>query len=191
VIAALEAGDIPVTAEMVTALHAGLEQIGHAYRIEKTRTAAPSDAALRGTLLDLYGSLLRTADIISADLEGAAQIGAMLSAGPWHHDRLRQYLDDTRGLLADLGPFCHALANKLAAQPRTVRHDQHLPTQFMVAIHGLYCGLRGRSGIGGPLHRFTRACAALVDPNLDIPQAEDSFCARLRAALKRNLKNQP
>jgi hypothetical protein len=40
-------------------------------------------------------------------------------------------------------------------------------------------------GIAGPLHRFTKSCAALIDAGITVPESENSFQKRLTAALGR------
>jgi hypothetical protein len=190
--AALEAGNIPVTDEALDELRTALASIGRGYRVEKVRTSAAPDAELRDTLLKLYDSLHRTADILSADLEGVAQVDAVLSAGPWHHGRLQRHLDATQALLADLDPVCRALEHELDARPRKGRHQQTIETWLMLQVHDAYGRLTGRDhpAIAARLYRFTQRCAALFDPELTIPRTVAGFRVRLKAALQRR-KDQP
>jgi hypothetical protein len=183
----LKAGRIPVTDKAIDDLRIGLGTIDRGYRLEEARTAAKPDAELRQTLLKLHASLDTTMDILNTDLSGPGQIEALLSHGPWRRDRVRQYLDATQGLLTDLGPVCQALSHELAAQPKKKRHQQNSTTWFMLAVHDLFSQITENPvpGIAARLHRFTQQCAALVDPNLVIPENEDSFRKRLNAALGR------
>jgi hypothetical protein len=58
---------------------------------------------------------------------------------------------------------------------------------FLLAVHDLFSEITGEAepGTAGPLHRFTKRCAALVDPEIDVPESENSFHKRLTAALAR------
>ena len=44
---------------------------------------------------------------------------------------------------------------------------------------------QGRGAVAGPLHRFTKCCAALIDAAMVVPESENSFQKRLTAALGR------
>jgi hypothetical protein len=54
-------------------------------------------------------------------------------------------------------------------------------------VHDLFSKLtvNHEPGIAGPLHRFTKGCAALIDPGIVVPERENSFQKRLTAALAR------
>jgi hypothetical protein len=54
--AALVAGKIPVTEEKLATPHAGLNTIGHGYRIEKVIKNAKTDAELKKELSRLYAA---------------------------------------------------------------------------------------------------------------------------------------
>jgi hypothetical protein len=56
-----------------------------------------------------------------------------------------------------------------------------------LSSHDLFGTITGNSepGIAGPLHRFTKRCAALIDARIAVPESENSFQKRLTAALDR------
>ena len=72
--------------------------------------------------------------------------------------------------------------------PHREKH-QHMGQErpFFLAVHDLFSALTGNPdpGVAGPLHRFTGYCAALIDPDIIVPERENSFQKRLTAALAR------
>jgi hypothetical protein len=76
----------------------------------------------------------------------------------------------------------------MAAQNGTIRKRQQDPeTWFFLAVHDLYSKITGNCepAIAGPLHRFTKRCAELVNRDIAVPESENSFQKRLTAALAR------
>src|SRR5712671_137557 len=67
------------------------------------------------------------------------------------------------------------------------KRRQNPETWFFVAVHDLYCEITADHdpGVAGPLHRFTKHCAALIDARIVVPESENSFQKRLTAALAR------
>jgi hypothetical protein len=65
--------------------------------------------------------------------------------------------------------------------------QQNPETWFFLAVHDLFTEVtrNPEPGIAGPLHRFTKHCAALVDPGIAVPESENSFQKRLSEALAR------
>jgi hypothetical protein len=54
-------------------------------------------------------------------------------------------------------------------------------TWFFLAVHDLFSEITGENepGIAGPLHRFTKRCAALIETEMVVPESENSFHKRL------------
>jgi hypothetical protein len=76
----------------------------------------------------------------------------------------------------------------MLTQNTAIRKRRQNPgTWFFLAVHDLFATLTDdpKPGIAGPLHRFTRRCAALTDPRIEVPESENSFRKRLTAALER------
>jgi hypothetical protein len=76
----------------------------------------------------------------------------------------------------------------MAAQNGAIKKRQQDPeTWFFLAAHDLFSEITGdpEPGIAGPLHRFTKSCAALIDAGIAVPESENSFQKRLTAALAR------
>jgi hypothetical protein len=76
----------------------------------------------------------------------------------------------------------------MAAQNGAIKKRQQDPeTWFFLAVHDLYSEITGnpKPGIAGPLHRFTKRCAELVNAGIAVPESENSFQKRLTAALAR------
>src|SRR5205823_13191550 len=67
------------------------------------------------------------------------------------------------------------------------KRQQEPATWLFRAVHNLYCEITAdhEPGSAGPLHRFTRHCAALIDASIVVTQSENSFQKRLTAALAR------
>jgi len=76
----------------------------------------------------------------------------------------------------------------MAGQDPAKKPRRHNPvTWLFLAVHDLFSQITGEDepGIAGPLHRFTRRCAALIDTEITVPDNENSFHKRLTAALAR------
>jgi hypothetical protein len=72
-------------------------------------------------------------------------------------------------------------------EQRKVRRDDPETTLFM-DLRDIYVGLGGKTGISdyGPLHRFAKTCAKLIDESIVLPQPQS-----LRKALKRRATAPP
>jgi len=181
--ATLIAGKIPVTDETIALLRAGLSQIGHGYHIEKSiSTWAKSDTELKKDLSRLHMACRTVVDVLDADMKGSCQIEVILS-DLWNDYPIPQLVEQLRSLCLRLEA---ALA--MVAQDRRIKKRRQAPeTSFFLAVHDLFSALTGNPdpGVAGPLHRFTGYCAALIDPDIIVPERENSFQKRLTAALAR------
>jgi hypothetical protein len=181
--ATLIAGKIPATDEALTILSAGLTTIGHGYQIEKaiSRTVK-TDTELKKDLSRLNVGCRSVVDILDADLSGSYQIEAILS-DPWCGSQIPRLVEELRSLLLRI-----EMALAMATQNGAIKKRQQDPeTWFFLAVHDLFSEMTDNPapGIGGPLHRFTKSCAALIDPGIAVPESENSFQKRLTAALAR------
>jgi hypothetical protein len=143
---------------------------------------AKTDTELKKDLSRLYAACRTVVDILDADISGLCQIEVMLS-DPWRGSQVPGLVNELRSLSSRIGT---ALA--MAAQNRAIRKRQQDPeTWFFLAVHDLYSEITGNPepGIAGPLHRFTKRCAELVNPGIAVPESENSFRKRLTAALAR------
>jgi hypothetical protein len=181
--AALAAGKIPITDEAVAMLRGGLTTIGHGYHIERViGEMSKTDTELKSDLSRLNAACHTVVDILKTDLGGLGQIEAMLT-DTWHGSQVPQIVEE-------LGSLCSQVEIALAmvTQDGLVKKRQQNPeTWFFLAVHDLYSEITGtdQPGIAGPLHRFTKHCAGLVDPNIAVPEGENAFRKRLTAALAR------
>ena len=180
--AALIAGKIPVTDETLATLNAELSTIGHGYHIEKVVSEKPKTADLTRNFLRLHKACCTIIDVSDADQSDLGQIELILS-DLW---RGRQVL----GLVEDLRSLCPQIEIALAmiAQNRAIRKRRQNPeTWFLLAVHDLFATMTDNTepGIAGPLHRFAKHCAALIDSRIAVPDSENSFQKRLTAALAR------
>jgi hypothetical protein len=194
--AALIAGKIPVTDQALAFLQAGLVTIARGYHLSKVLRAVKTPTELRRELSRLYGACRTFLDVLDADLNGLGQIEALLSdtwpePGGYFAGMLRM---SSRGQLARLVGDLRAIYPRLETamlmveqQPAKLPRRQNPATWFLLAVHDLFSEVTGEvePGIAGPLHRFTKRCAALVDPEIDVPESENSFHKRLTAALAR------
>jgi hypothetical protein len=181
--ATLVAGKIPVTDKTLTILEAGLSTIGHGYHIEKSiSTRGKTGTDLKKDLSRLYAACRTVVDVLDADMSGPCQIEAILS-DLWNGSEVPRILQELR-------PLCLRLETALAvaAQDERIKKRPQTPeTWFFLAVHDLFSTITGNPepGIAGPLHRFTRRCAALIDADIVVPERENSFQKRLTAALGR------
>jgi hypothetical protein len=181
--AALIAGKIPVTDEALAILRAALSTIGRGYHIDKVISGmAKTDTELKKELSRLHVACRTVVDVLDADLSGLSQIGAMLS-DPWRGSQAPRLVEELRLLSPQI-----EMALAMAAQEGTLKKRRQNPeTWFFVAVHDLYCEITADHdpGVAGPLHRFTKHCAALIDARIVVPESENSFQKRLTAALAR------
>jgi hypothetical protein len=181
--ATLIAGKIPVTDEAFTILCAGLSTIGRLYQIEKaiSRTAR-TDTELKKDLSRLHVACRTVVDVLDADLSGSCQIEAMLS-DPWRGSQVPRLVEELRSLSSQI-----EMILDIAVQNRALKKRQQDPeTWFFLAVHDLFSEMADNPepGIAGPLHRFTKGCAGLIDAGIAVPESENSFQKRLTAALAR------
>ena len=181
--AALIAGKIPVTDEALAILRAALSTIGRGYHIDKVISGmAKTDTELKKELSRLHVACRTVVDVLDADLSGLSQIGAMLS-DPWRGSQVPRLVEELRLLSPQI-----EMALAMAAQEGTLKKRRQNPeTWFFVAVHDLYSEITADHdpGVAGPLHRFTKHCAALIDARIVVPESENSFQKRLTAALAR------
>jgi hypothetical protein len=181
--AALIAGKISVTDKALAILTAGLAAIGQGYHIEGAISeTAKTDTELKKDLSRLYAACRTVVDVLDADMSGLCQIEVMLS-DPWRGSQVPGLVEQLRSLSSRTG-----MALAMAAQNGAIRKRQQDPeTWFFLAVHDLYSEITGNPepGIAGPLHRFTKHCAELVNAGIAVPESENSFRKRLTAALAR------
>jgi len=181
--AILAAGRILVTQEALATLRAGLTVIGWDYFLARFASKKiKTDADLEKDLSRLYPACGTIIDLLENDMSGGCQIEAMLSDA-WHGNPLPGLIRELRLLISKIET---ALA--VAAQGRTLKkRTQNSETRLFLATYDLFCEITGNDepGIAGPLHRFTKQCAALIDSNIVVPETENSFQKRLPAALAR------
>jgi len=181
--AALIAGKIPVTDEALAILRAALSTIGRGYHIDKVISGmAKTDTELKKELSRLHVACRTVVDVLDADLSGLSQIGAMLS-DPWRGSQVPRLVEELRLLSPQI-----EMALAMAAQEGTLKKRRQNPeTWFFLAVHDLYSEITADHdpGVAGPLHRFTKHCAALIDARIVVPESENSFQKRLTAALAR------
>jgi hypothetical protein len=178
--AALVAGKIPITDEAVAMLRGGLTTIGHGYHIERAIGEMSTDTELKSDLSRLNAACRTVVDILATDLGGLGQIEAMLT-DTWRGSQVPQIVEELRSLRSRV-----EIALALVTQNGLVKTRQQNPeTWLFLAVHDLYSEISGtdQPGIAGPLHRFTKSCAELVDPNIVVPKGENAFRKRLTFAL--------
>jgi len=181
--AALIAGKISVTDKALAILTAGLAAIGQGYHIERAISeAAKTDTELKKDLSRLDAACRTVVEVLDADVSGLCQIEVMLS-DPWRGSQVPGLVEQLRSLSSRIG-----MALAMAARNGAIRKRQQDPeTWFFLAVHDLYSEITGNPepGIAGPLHRFTKHCAELINPGIAVPESENSFQKRLTAALAR------
>jgi hypothetical protein len=181
--ATLVAGKIPVTDDALTILSVGLSTTKRGYHLEKaiSRTAK-TDTELKKDLSRLNMACRIVVDILDADLSGTWQIEVMLS-DPWCASQLPRLVEELRFLF----PRIEMALDMPAQNGAKKRRRQDPETWFFLAVHDLFCMItvNCEPGIAGPLHRFTKSCAALIDAGIAVPERENSFQKRLTAALAR------
>ena|SRR6516165_10655281 len=180
--AALIAGKIPVTDQALTILQVGLATIARGYHLNKVLKAVKTPTELRKELLRLCQACRTFLDVLDPDLNGLGQMEALLS-DTWPGGQLARVVGDLRAVYPRLD-----MAMLMVEQEQAkIARRQNPATWFLLAVHDLFSEVTGEAepGIAGPLHRFTKRCAALIDPEIDIPESENSFHKRLTAALAR------
>jgi hypothetical protein len=180
--AALIAGKIPVTDQALAILQVGLATIARGYHLNKVLKAVKTPTALRKELSRLCQACRTFLDVLDADLNGLGQIVAFLS-DTWPGGQLARVVGDLRAIY----PRLETAMLMVEQQPAKLPRRQNPATWFLLAVHDLFSEVTGEAepGIAGPLHRFTKRCAALIDPEIDVPESENSFHKRLTAALAR------
>jgi hypothetical protein len=180
--AALISGKIPVNDETVATFNAGLSAIGRGYHIEKVVSKKPKTADLTRNLLQLYKAFCTIIEISDADQNDLRQIELMLS-DLWRGHQVLGFVEDLRPLCIHLELVLAVIAQNTERRERR----QNPETWLLLAVHDLFATITGNPepGIAGPLHRFTKRCAALIDSRIRVPESENSFQKRLTAALAR------
>jgi hypothetical protein len=117
-----------------------------------------------------------------ADRSELGQIEALLS-DTWPGRQLALVVEDLRAVYPRLEMAVLMVEQQQAKIPR----QQNPATEFLLAVHDLFSELTSEAepGIAGPLHRFTKRCAALIEPGIDVPKSENSFHKCLTATLAR------
>jgi hypothetical protein len=183
--AALVAGKIPLTDGAFKNLIAGLSAIGQGYHMEKAISeSGKTDVELKRDLSRLYTACRTFVDILSTDMTGLSQIEVILS-DPWRGDQVPRLVEDLRALSLRI-----ETALTMAEQDGALKKRQQNPeTWFLLAAHDLFSKMTNNTepGIAGPLHRFTKHCAELIDAGIAVPESENSFQKRLNAALARRI----
>jgi hypothetical protein len=181
--AALIAGKINVTDGALETLSTELATIGHGYRIERLiAEKAKTDTELEKDLARLHTACRTVIEVFDGDMSGAFQIEAMLS-DPRHGSQVPRLVEELRSLSLRVD-----IALTMVKQDGAIkRRGQNPETWFFIAVHGLFSRLteNPEPGIAGPPHRFTKSCAELIDPSIAVPESENSFQKRLKAALAR------
>jgi hypothetical protein len=179
--AALIAGKIPTTDRALAMLGVGLSTIAREYHINKVISGAKTNIELKKDLFRLRAACRTLIDILSADLSGMGQIEAILS-DPGRDSQMPRLVEELRSLFPKID-----IAWLMATQDATTkRRRQNTETWFFLAVHDLFSEITGEEpGIAGPLHRFTKNCAELIDETITVPKNENSFHKRLTAALAR------
>ena len=180
--AALIAGKIPVTDQALAVLQAGLVTIARGYHLNKVLRAVKTPTELRKELSRLYQACRTFLDVLDADLKGLGQIQALLS-DIWPGGQLARAVGDLRAVY----PTLEMAILMVEQEQAKITRRQNPATWFLLAVHDLFSEITGEAepGTAGPLHRFTKRCAALIDPEIDVPESENSFHKRLTAALAR------
>lgn len=180
--AALIAGKIPVTDQALAVLQAGLVTIARGYHLNKVLRAVKTPTELRKELSRLYRACRTFLDVLDADLKGLGQIQALLS-DTWPGGQLARVVGDLRAVC----PRLEMAILMVEQEQAKITRRQNPATWFLLAVHDLFSEITGEAepGTAGPLHRFTKRCAALIDPEIDVPESENSFHKRLTAALAR------
>jgi len=180
--AALIAGKIPVTNRALALLRAGLATIARGYHLNKVLKAAKTPTQLRKQLSRLSEACRTFLDVLDVDLNGLGQIEALLS-DTWPCGHLARVVGDLRAVYPRLEMAMFMVEQEQVKVPRR----QNPKTWFLLAVHDLFSEITGEAepGVAGPLHRFTKRCAELIDPGIDVPEGENSFHKRLTAALAR------
>lgn len=180
--AALIAGKIPVTDQALAVLQAGLVTIARGYHLNKVLRAVKTPTELRKELSRLYQACRTFLDVLDADLKGLGQIQALLS-DIWPGGQLARVAGDLRAVY----PTLEMAILMVEQEQAKITRRQNPATWFLLAVHDLFSEITGEAepGTAGPLHRFTKRCAALIDPEIDVPESENSFHKRLTAALAR------
>jgi hypothetical protein len=180
--AALIAGKIPVTDQALAVLQAGLVTIARGYHLNKVLRAVKTPTELRKELSRLYQACRTFLDVLDADLKGLGQFEALLS-DIWPGGQLARVVGDLRAVY----PRLEMAILMVEQEQAKITRRQNPATWFLLAVHDLFSEITGEAkpGTAGPLHRFTKRCAALVDPEIDVPESENSFHKRLTAALAR------
>ncbi|MBV9203261.1 MAG: hypothetical protein JOY83_26685, partial [Alphaproteobacteria bacterium] len=180
--AALVAGGIRPTNEALSVLGAGLGAVSHGYHIERVISSeAKTSAELEKELSRLHAAFRTAIGILDADMKGLSQIGVLLSES-LHGRGISKFIEDLRSLSSHTEMYSNILAQNTAIRKRR----QNPETWLFLAAHDLFAKLTANEepGIAGPLHRFTKHCAALVDERIKVPESENAFQKRLTAALR-------
>ena len=161
--AALIAGKIPVTDEALAILRAGLDTITHGYHLNRVLREIKTETELKKDLSRLYLACRTFVDVLDTDLNGLGQIETMLSA-TWPGIRVARLVEELRLLSPRLEMAIIMAGQDLAKKPRR----QNPVTWLFLAVHDLFSQITGEDepGIAGPLHRFTKRCAALIDTEI-------------------------
>jgi hypothetical protein len=180
--ATLVAGGIQPTDESLSILAEGLGAISLGYHIERVIGSAKTKAGLEKELSQLRAAFRTAIGILDADMSGLSQIEVLLSEA-LHGNGIGEFLEQLRSLSSHIEMVLDILAQNTAIR----RRRQNPETWFFLAAHDLFTKLTANEepGIAGPLHRFTKHCAALIDERIKVPESENSFQKRLTAALRR------
>jgi hypothetical protein len=181
--ATLIAGGIRPTDKALSIVSVGLGIISHGYHIERVISSeVKTKAELAKELGQLHAAFCTVIGILDADMNGLNEIGAPLSEALYGRG-IGEFVEELRTLSSHTALYLNILAQNTAIR----RRRQNPETWFFLAAHDLFATLTDdeKPGIAGPLHRFTKYCAALIDERIKVPESENAFQKRLTAALRR------
>jgi hypothetical protein len=187
--AALVAGKIPVSDDTIAVLAMGLRQIRDRYRLHRIAEAKASVGEVRKRLSALRGAADEMALILNADLGGLREIETLL--GAFGFDGMANFAERLH-CLQNATEQAWTMTRVEAEHRKTDMHrrSREPETWVFLDIHDLMAGLKGkRSGVAGPLHRFTVRCCELIGPDIVVPDLS-AFKKRMSIALGKEGKNQ-
>ncbi|HVC52756.1 MAG TPA: hypothetical protein VND87_12100 [Stellaceae bacterium] len=171
----LVAGRISSTDDNVHALAAGIDTLGHTYRLLKLADHQLSLKALLGRLQELAKHLRAAENLLDEPLRNTL----------WPHCAAVDNIATGIGSVIRAAESLLPLVEQEAIAPvGRNRRKQDVETALFVGLYDLYCELRGSEANADPFYRFAKRCAAEIDPKVRLPSGE-SFRKRIDAARER------
>jgi hypothetical protein len=153
----------------LTAFQQGLAEIAHRHHLRKAEQGTG-----RRVMVEQLARIRDAFDAVVRALEAAdPRVRLLLGYGsPWASaapriEALRSERDNASGMLR-LVEF----GGEVKVENRTRIPDDTKPSTYLCReLRGLYVALTGNAAIGngGPLYKFARRCAAMIDPELAFP----------------------